>query len=136
MKCLEIIEEYLRQNGYDGLMGEYCGCLIDNLAPCSGDNSIQECEPGYLAPCPPECGDHDWHIVPNKPESSMKKGTKGIIGVLDWECCDSCQLHNPSGGCMKIEGDGFDHWDVEIDFGEKPAVVNCIHYHKKPEAKP
>ena len=57
----QIVSDYLRENGFDGLYnaGE-CACKIDDLGPC--DCSIMNCEPGYLQPCPPECGEHNWHI--------------------------------------------------------------------------
>ena len=50
MNVLEIIKEYLIQNGYDGLYnraGE-CACLIEDLASCS--KSCSDCEPGYKGP--------------------------------------------------------------------------------------
>ena len=66
MNVLEIIKEYLVQNGYDGLYntaGE-CACLIEDLAPCS--ESCSDCEPGYKGPC--LCGgDHDFDLTPNRP---------------------------------------------------------------------
>ena len=57
----QIVSDYLRENGFDGLYnaGE-CACKTDDLGPC--DCSLLNCEPGYLQPCPPECGEHDWHI--------------------------------------------------------------------------
>lgn len=50
MNIKVIISEYLRSNGYDGLVGcdGVCGCLIDDLAPCDEMNSVySECEPAY-----------------------------------------------------------------------------------------
>ena len=51
----------LLKAGYDGLYfaGE-CACKVDDLYPC-GERQ-DECEPGYLQPCPSECGEHRWHI--------------------------------------------------------------------------
>lgn len=35
MNVKEIIEKYLKENGYDGLYeDDYCGCGLENLAPC------------------------------------------------------------------------------------------------------
>lgn len=48
-----IIEKYLRDNGYDGLCGNECGCGLDDLAPCC-DNPL-ECIPAYKVPTPAEC---------------------------------------------------------------------------------
>ena len=61
MNCKQIIEAYLREHGFDGLCcaGE-CACLLDDLAPCC--ESFGQCEPGYRVPCPPECGEHEFHI--------------------------------------------------------------------------
>ncbi len=65
MTVIKIVEQYLRQNGYDGLYNENgeCACKTDGLVPCEqiGD----DCCAGYLAPC--DCGDHDWHIQEEKP---------------------------------------------------------------------
>jgi len=50
MNVLEIVKEYLIQNGYDGLYntaGE-CACLIEDLAPCS--ESCSDCELDYKGP--------------------------------------------------------------------------------------
>jgi len=46
MTAREIVEKYLRDNGYDGLCGEECGCSIDDLMPCDYD-CTSGCEPGY-----------------------------------------------------------------------------------------
>ena len=61
----DIIKKYLDYNGYDGLYfpGE-CACKKEDICPCS-ENPL-ECKPGYLCPC--DCGEHDWHIGPDKPE--------------------------------------------------------------------
>lgn len=51
MTVKEIMIEYLKANGYDGLFnrGGECGCQIDDLAPCC--ESFEYCEPGYLHKC-------------------------------------------------------------------------------------
>lgn len=58
----EIVIDHLREHGFDGLYNgdDECACKIDDLAPC--DCSPLRCTPGYLRPCPPECGEHRWHI--------------------------------------------------------------------------
>ena len=45
----EIVTEYLKANGYDGLYGFECGCAIDDLFPC-GEPCLS-CSPGYLNNC-------------------------------------------------------------------------------------
>lgn len=68
MNCKEILEKYLRDNGYDGLYSEAeCACELEDLIPCDEDPST--CEPGYKIPCPEDCGDHDFHIIAEKPEN-------------------------------------------------------------------
>jgi len=46
MTVKEIVTEYLKDNGYDGLCSEECGCAIDDLMPCNDDQSY--CSPGYM----------------------------------------------------------------------------------------
>lgn len=64
----DIVMNYLRTNGYDGLCNTFsdCGCETDDLAPCG--NMELDCQPGYRRPCPPKCGEHDYHIVAQDPE--------------------------------------------------------------------
>jgi len=67
MTVNEIVNEYLKANGYDGLYnpdGE-CACKVGTLASCGGP--CDECEPGYGVPCPHNCGEHLYHIVAKKP---------------------------------------------------------------------
>jgi len=77
MTVKEIVTEYLKANGYDGLCGFECGCLIgDGLMTCAememGDQ-IPDCVPGYKAPCDPSTcpafGECEWHVSAVKPET-------------------------------------------------------------------
>lgn len=64
MNVKEIVTEYLKKNGYDGLYnpGE-CGCTIDDLMCC--DDPADDCYAGYLAPC--DCGQEcAYHIGPKE----------------------------------------------------------------------
>lgn len=47
MTIKDIIADYLRRKGYDGLCnaGLECGCTLDDFMPCSGDYGLG-CEPG------------------------------------------------------------------------------------------
>ncbi len=61
----QIIEERLRQDGFDGLFHQFldCGCSIENgLAPCDGIHP--ECEAGYIVW--EEENGTDFAIVPKK----------------------------------------------------------------------
>jgi hypothetical protein len=43
----EIIEKYLKENGFDGLCGGYCcGCTLDDLIPC--EFGVKDCVPAFL----------------------------------------------------------------------------------------
>lgn len=57
MKIIEMIKTYLIVNEFDGLFNEEdeCGCLLDDLFPCTGDFDPRECEPGYKLPGNEEC---------------------------------------------------------------------------------
>ena len=70
MNVKEIVESWLKQNGYDGLAGDGCGCEVGDLMPCDLLHEI-ECEAGYKVPCSggedcPADGDCPWHISPTK----------------------------------------------------------------------
>jgi hypothetical protein len=52
-----IVVGYLKENGFDGLCGDECGCGIDDLAPCECD-AIMECKPAYKTPCKGAACDH------------------------------------------------------------------------------
>ncbi len=49
MNVADILVEWLREHGYDGLYGDECGCGIDDLLPC--DMGAQ-CSPAYKRTCP------------------------------------------------------------------------------------
>ncbi len=72
MTVKEIVTEYLKANEFDGLYspGE-CACEINDIMPCGGEG-FMSCEAGYKGPCPPECGDCDFHIGPEKPNANPK----------------------------------------------------------------
>jgi hypothetical protein len=50
MTVKEIVVNYLKSNGYDGLYSESCGCEISDLAPC--DIIGLNCKAGYKIDCP------------------------------------------------------------------------------------
>ncbi len=73
MTIKEIVDQYLKANGYDGLVDFMGGCscnLDDGLMPCDLD-CIAGCSAGYKVPCNPETcqadGDCKWHIAEEKP---------------------------------------------------------------------
>jgi hypothetical protein len=46
MDTRDIVAKFLRENGFDGLCGDGCGCGIDDLASCSSE-SFLECTPAH-----------------------------------------------------------------------------------------
>jgi len=77
MAIRDIIKQWLKDNGYDGLVDEpgECGCTLDDFMPCC-EGWMLDCEPGYKRPCPGEdkceynCG--GWHIATEKYEEEAK----------------------------------------------------------------
>lgn len=55
----EIVEKFIRENNFDGVYSDVCGCLVDDLAPCG---EMQEtCRAGYKKKC--DCSENcDWHV--------------------------------------------------------------------------
>ena len=45
MNCREIVRDWLKRGGYDGLCAYDCGCGLDDLMPCDG--LVAECVPAY-----------------------------------------------------------------------------------------
>ncbi|MFX0194862.1 MAG: hypothetical protein ACFFCW_01975 [Candidatus Hodarchaeota archaeon] len=66
MTVKEIVEKCLKENGYNGLYCDSCGCEIGDLMPCYGNST--DCQPGYrIEGCTEECGlGCDFHIGPRK----------------------------------------------------------------------
>lgn len=64
MRVIEIVKERLVTDGFDGLVAPHadCGCLCDDLAPCSSD--FGQCEPGYRGMHADEPG--EWAIYRTK----------------------------------------------------------------------
>ena len=62
MTILELVEKYLRDGGYDGLVSEdrECGCALDDLGPC--ESWIGACEPAHKR----DIGLDEWVMVPGK----------------------------------------------------------------------
>lgn len=60
----EILEDWLRCQGYDGLVsdGAECACQLDDLMPCSAP--CDTCQPGYRGPDP--SGEMEWLMYASK----------------------------------------------------------------------
>ena len=46
MNVKRIVENYLKENGFDGLCSRSCGCGLDNLFDCPYDH-FEKCIPAY-----------------------------------------------------------------------------------------
>lgn len=82
MELCQIVSEWLRENGYDGLCnGDLeCGCLRTDLAPC-GFPGIT-CEAGYARPPredEPEFGDSRCIVVDEKPSADERITVDDVI---------------------------------------------------------
>jgi hypothetical protein len=57
--CIDIIGEYLRTGGFDGLYSEHegCSCVKGDLVPCGEDFS--GCRPGYICRPPDSLDTND-----------------------------------------------------------------------------
>lgn len=73
----QIVKRYLEENGFTGLYNtelDNCGCELDHLFPCC--EFPIDCQAGYKCECPASCGDHDYHVSPNKPKKKNSKKNK------------------------------------------------------------
>jgi len=75
MTVRDIIQGWLRDNGFDGLFnpGE-CACLIADLMPC--EDYIARCEPGYKGRC--DLND------PNACEWCVEEGGFHVSDTREW----------------------------------------------------
>lgn len=135
MNCKDIIVEYLKTNGYDGLFsrdGE-CACKMDDLMPCEGYGSEISCEPGYIKyytecttiqSCGLECaGETDGFCIsakkpdgPEKPESGEKR---------EAAFCDKLLIQNDEYLCCEHWGDGrvFD-----CKYRNRQEAIGCEYF--------
>ena len=78
MTVTEIVKNFLKENGFDGLVNinEDCGCVIDNLAPCLND--ISQCDAGYKVPR--DCGDYgyDFYISVSRPTPNARDANNAL----------------------------------------------------------
>lgn len=59
MDVREIITKHLKENNYDGLVGDGCSCVTEDLFCCDGDiGCIADCQVGKIKNCN-ECDEQD-----------------------------------------------------------------------------
>jgi hypothetical protein len=67
---LEIVTDYLREHGYDGLCGDECGCGLDNFCLCGSLG--MDCEPAYKQKPEDTPSDYDEFYSTVKPRINDK----------------------------------------------------------------
>jgi len=75
----DIMETWLRDNGYDGLAYDGCGCGIDELMMC--ESPCEQCRPAYKGLAPEGEDPGDWFYCDKATaEASMapKEPTDGL----------------------------------------------------------
>lgn len=70
----EIVNEWLKVNGYEGLAGDDCGCEVDDLMPCDEPDVIH-CVAGHKIPCP-DGDDCEYRFAPDSIHWHMAEGKK------------------------------------------------------------
>ena len=65
MTVKEIVADWLKEHGCEGLCDDDCGCVLDDLMPCGGEYG--KCVAAVKGPVPPEYGDgyEEW-LVPKQ----------------------------------------------------------------------
>jgi hypothetical protein len=71
MTVKEIIIKYLKDNGYDGLCSDDCGCDIDDLFPC-GENP-EFCIPAHKCKCNSQCKEYSACYLSVKTDKCWKE---------------------------------------------------------------
>lgn len=80
MTVLDIVEQYLKDNGYDGLCDDdECGCVLGDLAPCC--SYFSECMPAYNHG-PSEDYDHTLHLEPPVTDDQLDL-LRHALGLFD-----------------------------------------------------
>ncbi len=95
MTTAEIVADWLRAHGYDGLAGEDCGCALDDLMPC-GEIHL-DCVAGHqVLGCTSDCGRRcDYHIVAGECADGLETiQACDVCGLVDHHCrggaCPAC----------------------------------------------
>lgn len=79
--CIDIIEAYLMDNGYDGLCNDDCGCTLADPVPCS--QCFDYCEPAYDHG-PSEDYDHTMRPEPPVTDDQLDL-LRHALGMFDGE---------------------------------------------------
>jgi len=99
MDVREIVKHWLKENGYEGLYSDQCGCDLEDLMPCCNDGALS-CQPGYkVMGCPEECGEGcAFHIEAEKPTTSDKVVERCKHNGIKGECliCYSEESKRPA----------------------------------------
>lgn len=76
MTIREMVKAKLIEGGFEGLVGRYCGCKLDDLMTC--DCPTPNCEAGWEVLCPmnDDCDCGSFHITTVKPEKVKEDSSK------------------------------------------------------------
>lgn len=93
-EIIDIIKEYLKENGFDGFFINYehgqCNCSIDTLFACG--NPDRSCKAGYyqhIKDCL-ECGDDECYCIGYKKECVICKEMFEPEAPKQETCCEDC----------------------------------------------
>ena len=86
----QMVEEYLREWGFDGLWndGAECACVVGGLMPCD-DANVTRCLAGYRVPCDCEEG-HRFHVQAERVSTICRRtGRQDCHRCEDMTCGDN-----------------------------------------------
>lgn len=111
MNVKMIVEEWLREHGYDGLcnLDIPCGCLLGDLSPCG--ELGEDCRPGHREDVDEHCvcgcdgqGTAHWHVC-------IENGVNGnpFRNADEW-LCDCGQRCVPTSPDWRWNGHDWEHY--------------------------
>ena len=93
----EILMDYLKAIGADGLAGDECGCGLDDFAPCG-------CCPFDCVPARKEIAPADHEFAGYVPMEAPADSVQGLVGRCSaglWHCPCGYSYHNGVDRCVK-----------------------------------
>ena len=76
----QMVAEYLKDNGYDGLAGEECGCWLNDLMPCEYFDAYH-CVAGHEGPPPENEGEgvDTWMYAGKRPDAPKEAEPTKVV---------------------------------------------------------
>ena len=126
MNVKQIVMQWLLKHGFDGLAGEDCGCLLNDLAPCNGGDSPGPCLPGKRKDfaagqcCGLECsGPAHWHVYGTPLVEGGMTIEEFLEDAKNWQC-DCGARGDAASGEWRWNGQQWEHWHTG-QVGHLPA---------------